>query len=64
MPVASLIVRWLESRLGFAMRLREGRTSLTAALILLLRLGLPVTVLPSGGSLDDPVEFIVPMDRE
>src|SRR5215475_8669148 len=38
-----LIGRWLESRFGFAMRLREGRTSLAAALILVLRLGLPVT---------------------
>src|SRR6516165_367871 len=38
-----LIGRWLESRFGFAMRLRQGRTSLAAALILVLRLGLPVT---------------------
>src|SRR5262249_12336156 len=38
-----LIGRWLESRFGFAMRLREGRTSLATALILVLRLGLPVT---------------------
>jgi hypothetical protein len=38
-----LIGRWLESRFDFAMRLREGRISLGAALILLLRLGLPVT---------------------
>src|SRR5262245_33797927 len=38
-----LVGRWLESRFGFAMRLREGRTSLAAALILVLRLGLPVT---------------------
>src|SRR6516225_5151104 len=38
-----LIGRWLESRFNFAMRLREGRASLGAALILVLRLGLPVT---------------------
>ena len=38
-----LIGRWLEGRFNFAMRLREGRASLAAALILLLRLGLPVT---------------------
>ena len=38
-----LIGGWLESRFGFAMRLRGGRTSLAAALILILRLGLPVT---------------------
>src|SRR5262249_38858696 len=38
-----LIGRWLEGRFNFAMRLREGRTSLAAALILVLRLGLPVT---------------------
>src|SRR6516165_9051111 len=38
-----LIGRWLESRFKFAMRLREGRTSLAAALILVLRLGLPLT---------------------
>ena len=38
-----VIGRWLESRLHFAMRLHEGRTSLAAALILVLRLGLPVT---------------------
>jgi len=38
-----LIGHWLTARFGFAMRLREGRTSLAAALILLLRLGLPLT---------------------
>ena len=38
-----LIGRWLESRFGFDLRLREARVSLPAALILLLRLGLPVT---------------------
>jgi uncharacterized membrane protein HdeD (DUF308 family) len=38
-----LITRWLSSRFGFDMRLREARVSLPAALILLLRLGLPVT---------------------
>jgi hypothetical protein len=32
-----LIGRWLEGRLNFALRLREGRTSLAAALILVLR---------------------------
>ena len=38
-----LIGLWLDGRFNFAMRLREGRASLAAALILLLRLGLPVT---------------------
>ena len=38
-----LIGRWLEGRFGFDLRLREARISLSAALILLLRLGLPVT---------------------
>src|SRR5262249_4873379 len=38
-----LIGALLDSRFGFAMRLRGGRTSLAAALILILRLGLPVT---------------------
>jgi hypothetical protein len=38
-----LMGRWLEGRFGFAMRLSEARASLPAALILLLRLGLPVT---------------------
>jgi uncharacterized membrane protein HdeD (DUF308 family) len=38
-----LIGRWLEGRFSFDMRLREGRVSLPAALILVLRLGLPVT---------------------
>jgi uncharacterized membrane protein HdeD (DUF308 family) len=38
-----LIGHWLESRFIFNMRLREGRASLSAALIFLLRLGLPVT---------------------
>ena len=38
-----LISRWLASRFGFNMRLRDARVSLPAALILLLRLGLPVT---------------------
>jgi uncharacterized membrane protein HdeD (DUF308 family) len=43
-PVAGwLIGRWLEARFSFNMRLREGRLSLPVALILLLRLGLPVT---------------------
>jgi uncharacterized membrane protein HdeD (DUF308 family) len=43
-PVADwVVVRWLTSRFSFSMRLREGRVSLPAALILLLRLGLPVT---------------------
>jgi hypothetical protein len=34
---------WLEQRLSFDVRLREGRMSLAGALLLLLRLGLPVT---------------------
>ena len=38
-----LIGRWLDGRFSFAVRLREARGSLTGALILLLRLGLPVT---------------------
>jgi Calcineurin-like phosphoesterase/Short repeat of unknown function (DUF308) len=38
-----LIGRWLEGRFSFAMRLRQARASLPAALILVLRLGLPVT---------------------
>jgi hypothetical protein len=38
-----VVVRWLRSRFSFSIRLREGRVSLPAALILLLRLGLPVT---------------------
>ena len=38
-----LIGRWLESRFNFNMRLREARSSLPAALILVLRLGLPLT---------------------
>jgi hypothetical protein len=38
-----LIGHWLRARFSFAMRLREGRTSLAAALMILLRLGLPVT---------------------
>ena len=37
-----LIGRWLQARFSFAVRLREARVSLLAALILLLRLGLPV----------------------
>src|SRR6476646_7577535 len=43
-PVADLLMRrWLEARFGFSLRLREARLSLPFALILLLRLGLPVT---------------------
>jgi uncharacterized membrane protein HdeD (DUF308 family) len=38
-----LMRRWLESRFGFSLRLREARLSLPFALMLLLRLGLPVT---------------------
>ena len=38
-----LLGNWLASRFAFSMRLREGRASLAAALLLLLRLGLPVT---------------------
>jgi hypothetical protein len=42
-PADWLIIRWLASRFGFNMRLRDARVSLQAALLLLLRLGLPVT---------------------
>ena len=38
-----LIARWLAIRFGFSMRLRQTRESLSLMLILLLRLGLPVT---------------------
>ena len=38
-----LMGRWLEARFGFSLRLREARLSLPFALMLLLRLGLPVT---------------------
>jgi hypothetical protein len=38
-----LITRWLASRFGFNMRLRDARVSLPTTLILLLRLGMPVT---------------------
>ena len=38
-----LIGCWLHGRFSFSMRLRESRLSLPSALILLLRLGLPVT---------------------
>ena len=38
-----LLRRWLEARFRFSLRLRECRASLSFALILLLRLGLPVT---------------------
>jgi hypothetical protein len=41
-PADWLMRRWLESRFSFDMHLREGRLSLAAALVLLLRLGLPV----------------------
>ena len=42
--VADWLVRqWLEARFAFSLRLRETRLSLPFALILLLRLGLPVT---------------------
>jgi len=34
---------WLDGRFAFSMRLREARVSLAVALLLLLRLGLPVT---------------------
>jgi uncharacterized membrane protein HdeD (DUF308 family) len=37
------IDRWLEGRFSFSLRLRESRVSLASALVLLLRLGLPVT---------------------
>ena len=42
-PADWLMRHWLENRFSFDMHLREGRLSLAAALILLLRLGLPVT---------------------
>lgn len=43
-PVAGwMLGRWVESRFGFTLRLREGRNSLVAAMLLLLRFGLPVT---------------------
>ena len=38
-----LITSWLASRFSFSMRLRDARVSLLATLLLLLRLGLPVT---------------------
>ena len=38
-----LIASWLANRFSFNMRLRDARVSLLATLILLLRLGLPVT---------------------
>jgi hypothetical protein len=38
-----LIGRWIEARFAFTIYLRGGRLSLAAALILLLRLGMPVT---------------------
>jgi len=38
-----LMGRWLEARFGFSLRLRQARLSLPFALMLLLRLGLPVT---------------------
>jgi uncharacterized membrane protein HdeD (DUF308 family) len=41
--VAWLLAQWLDWRFRFALRLREARVSLPAALLLLLRLGLPVT---------------------
>jgi len=43
-PLADWLVgHWLERRFGLDLRLQEARMSLSAALILLLRLGLPVT---------------------
>jgi uncharacterized membrane protein HdeD (DUF308 family) len=38
-----LIGHWLASRFDFSMRLREGRATLATTLLLLLRLGLPLT---------------------
>ena len=38
-----LIGQWLEGRFSFSFRLRESRASLPIAIILILRLGLPVT---------------------
>jgi uncharacterized membrane protein HdeD (DUF308 family) len=43
-PAAAwLVTKWLASRFGFTMRLRQARGSLPSALMLLLHLGLPVT---------------------
>jgi uncharacterized membrane protein HdeD (DUF308 family) len=43
-PVADWLIRlWLDARFAFSLRLSESRLSLPRALILLLRLGLPVT---------------------
>ena len=43
-PAADRVISsWLASRFGFSLRLREARVSLSTALFLLLRLGLPVT---------------------
>ncbi len=41
--VAWSLAQWLDWRYRFALRLREARVSLPAALLLLLRLGLPLT---------------------
>ena len=41
--IAWVVGHWLDSRFKFAVRLRAARTSLLSALILILRLGLPVT---------------------
>jgi uncharacterized membrane protein HdeD (DUF308 family) len=41
--VAWALAQWLDWRYRFALRLREARVSLPAALLLLLRLGLPLT---------------------
>jgi uncharacterized membrane protein HdeD (DUF308 family) len=40
---AWLIGHWLTTRFSFSMRLREGRATLATTLLLLLRLGLPLT---------------------
>src|SRR5215467_11499107 len=42
-PTEWLMNRWLDKRFSFSLRLRQSRVSLSAGLMLLLRLGLPIT---------------------
>src|SRR5215831_18565050 len=42
-PAEWLMNRWLDKRFSFSLRLRQSRISLSAGLMLLLRLGLPIT---------------------
>src|SRR5262252_9304349 len=42
-PAEWLMNRWLDKRFSFSLRLRQSRISLWAGLMLLLRLGLPIT---------------------